>query len=106
MPSLWAPGSCCCAAVPEGPRLDHTASNLVILEWLSARGGRGLLLDRQNEVRLLDSETLVVPNVPPRYRYFSLIPLDRTVTGVTLEGARYPLHRAVLTRGDTPLCEQ
>ena len=85
-----------------GPRLDHTASNLVILEWLACRGGQGMILDSDNEVRLLEEETVVLDNTAgPRYRYFSLVPLDRRVTGVFLEGARYPLSNATLVRGDT-----
>ena len=83
-----------------GRRLDHTASNLVLLEWIADRGGRGLLVDPENEVRLLDAGYHVVENRPALH-YFSLVPLDRHVTGVTLEGAKYPLNQAVLTRGDT-----
>lgn len=83
-----------------GPRLDHTASNLVLTEYVAARGGRAILVDGENETRLLTPGTLVRPNVPP-YRYFSIIPLDRDVTGVTLVGAKYPLDQAHLTRGNT-----
>ena len=43
---------------------------------------------------------LRLANRPP-YRYLSLIPLDRTLTGVTLRGLKYPLTDARLTRGDT-----
>lgn len=85
-----------------GPRLDHTAFNLVILEWLASRGGNGILLDEDNEVRLMvENTSLCFDEQAPRYHYFSLVPLDRTVTGVTLKGAKYPLTDAVLTRGDT-----
>ena len=83
-----------------GGRLDHTASNLLLLEWIAARGARGLIVDEDNEVRLLDGETLRLPNLPP-YRYLSLVPLDRGVTGVTLKNVKYPLENAALTRGDT-----
>jgi thiamine pyrophosphokinase len=83
-----------------GGRLDHTASNLMLLEWIAARGGRGLIVDEDNEARLLDEETLVLDNTPA-YRYLSLVPLDRRVTGVTLRGVKYPLTDAALTRGDT-----
>ena len=81
-------------------RLDHTASNLVLLEWIADHGGRALLVDADNEVRLLDSGVLRLPN-RPCYHYLSLVPLDRRVTGVTLRGLKYPLTDAVLTRGDT-----
>ena len=84
-----------------GGRLDHTAANLVLLEWIACQGGRALLVDAENEARLLDGPAaLRLPDRPP-YRYLSLIPLDRTVTGVTLRGVKYPLAGASLTRGDT-----
>ena len=84
-----------------GGRLDHTASNLVLLEWIAGRGGRPLMVDEDNEVRFLEGPVeLRLANRPP-YRYLSLIPLDRTLTGVTLRGLKYPLTDARLTRGDT-----
>ena len=84
-----------------GGRLDHTASNLVLLEWIAGRGGRPLMVDEDNEVRFLEGPVeLRLANRPP-YRYLSLIPLARTLTGVTLRGLKYPLTDARLTRGDT-----
>ena len=84
-----------------GGRLDHTASNLVLLEWIAGRGGRALMVDEDNEARLLEGPAeLRLPN-RPSYRYLSLVPLDRTLTGVTLRGLKYPLTQATLTRGDT-----
>ena len=84
-----------------GGRLDHTAANLTLLEHIAALGCAGMLVDSGNEVRLLgDGETLELDNTPA-YRYLSLVPLDRRVEGVTLEGVKYPLSGAVLTRGST-----
>lgn len=83
-----------------GKRLDHTASNLVLLEWIASKGGQGMIVDPDNEVRLLDRGHYTVENCPP-LRYFSLIPLDKQVNGVTLQGVKYPLYEAVLNRGDT-----
>ena len=83
-----------------GQRLGHTASNLLLLEWLADRGGRGMIVDRDNEVRLLEPGRLLIENIP-RYHYLSLVPLDRRVFGVTLRGTKYPLDGADLTRGDT-----
>ena len=83
-----------------GGRMDHTASNLVLLEWIADRGAEALILDSGNEVRFHPGGTLLLPNVPA-YRYLSIIPLDRTIEGVTLRGVKYPLTDALLTRGDT-----
>lgn len=83
-----------------GRRLDHTVFNLLLLEWLKDRGGRGIIVDGESETRLVDGEEVVLSG-GPRYHYLSLAPLDRFLTGVTMEGVKYPLHDAVLTRGDT-----
>lgn len=83
-----------------GGRLDHTASNLVLLEWIARQGASALLVDEDNEVRLLENGTIYL-NDTPRYHYLSLIPLDRTLKGVTLRGVKYPLEGATVTRGDT-----
>ena len=83
-----------------GGRLDHTASNLLLLEWLADRGGTGMIADADNEVRLLGPGVHRVSNEPP-CRYLSLVPLDRRVTGVRIRGTKYPLDGADLTRGDT-----
>lgn len=83
-----------------GGRLDHTASNLLLLEWLADRGGEGMIVDEDNEVRLLSPGTFQVWD-RPHYHYISLVPLDRRVSGVTLMGMKYPLQQAELLRGDT-----
>lgn len=83
-----------------GGRLDHTTSNLMLLEHVAEQGCQALLIDSDNEVRLLEGETLVLENFPS-YRYLSLIPLDRQITGVTLRGVKYPLTGARLKRGST-----
>ena len=83
-----------------GGRLDHTISNLLLLEWLDCRGGRGMIIDEDNEVRLLTPGTFRLEDVP-HYHYVSLVPLDSVVSGVTLKGMKYPLADANLTRGDT-----
>ena len=83
-----------------GGRLDHTASNLTLLEWIARRGGQALLADGDNEVRFLEHGALTLRD-RPHYHYLSIVPLDRSVKGVTLRGVKYPLEGAELTRGDT-----
>lgn len=83
-----------------GGRLDHTLSNLLLLEWLADRGGQGTIVDGDNEVRLLEPGRVLIEN-SPRYHYLSLVPLDRQVTGVTIRGTKYRLEGATLLRGDT-----
>ncbi len=83
-----------------GGRLDQTAANLGLLEWFADRGGEALAVDGGNEARFWDGRELRLPR-QERYRFLSLLPLDRVVTGVTLEGVKYPLKEATIHRGDT-----
>lgn len=83
-----------------GGRLDQTMANLALLEWVYDRGGKALLLDEGNEARFWDGSPLTLDR-DENYRFLSILPLDRTVSGVTLRGVKYPLEGATLTRGDT-----
>ena len=83
-----------------GGRLDHTASNLVLLEWIARQGGKAVMADGDNEVRFLGNGGLTLEDTP-HYHYLSIIPLDKTIKGVTLRGVKYPLEGASITRGDT-----
>ncbi|MCD7735226.1 MAG: thiamine diphosphokinase [Clostridiales bacterium] len=83
-----------------GGRGDHHLANLGLLEQIDQRGGHGILLDRTNEVRFLGPGSYQIEN-RPKYHYLGLIPLDATVTGVTLTGVRYPLDDFTLRRGST-----
>ena len=77
-------------------RLDHTLSNLGILEKLYAMGIRGTLSDGNNRVRYIHSTSELIPR--SHYRYFSIIAADEKVRGVTVEGGKYPLKNAKLFR--------
>ncbi|MCD8383220.1 MAG: thiamine diphosphokinase [Clostridiales bacterium] len=83
-----------------GGRSDHHLANLGLLEQIDQRGGCGTLLDGVNEVRFLGPGSYQIEN-RPAYHYLGLIPLDMTVTGVTLTGVRYPLESFTLHRGST-----
>ena len=36
--------------------------------------------------------------MPAAYKYFSIVPLDAELSGVTIENAKYPLENARITR--------
>ncbi len=80
-----------------GGRLDHTLSNLAILEDLWEKKIPAVITDGKNRARFLRSNSLLLLR-EPQFRYFSLISADPTVRGVTLEGCKYPLRNAKLTR--------
>ena len=79
-----------------GGRADHMLSNLAILEDLSARGIYAVMLDGQNRARFVRSTSTLIPR--SGYRYVSILAVDPVVKGVSVEGCKYPLQKAKLTR--------
>lgn len=77
-------------------RLDHTLSNLAILEKLDALYLHGVITDGKNRVRFLRNNSTLIPR--SEFRYFAVIAADPVVKGVSIEGAKYPLKRATLKR--------
>ena len=77
-------------------RLDHTLSNLAILEDLSNKGVFAYITNGQNRVRYLNSTSTLLPR--SGYRYLSLLCLSEKAKGVSLEGCKYPLKNATLHR--------
>lgn len=77
-------------------RVDHTLSNLGILEKLYAIGIRAILADGNNRVRYINATSELIPR--GHYHYFSLLAADSIVKGVTIEGGKYPLKNAKIKR--------
>lgn len=82
-----------------GGRQDHHLANLQLLETACRQGVDAVILDERNEIRCLCGGSATVPD--GEFRYFSLIPLDAELIGVTISGAKYPLEDAVIRRGDS-----
>ena len=77
-------------------RLDHTLSNLAILEDLSAKRIHATITNGYNRVRYIESTSTLIPK--SGYRYLSLLCLSQKAKGVSVEGCKYPLKNATLTR--------
>ena len=77
-------------------RLDHTLSNLAILEHLHEQKVYAIITDGQNRARFLRNNSTLIAR--SKFRYLSLIAADPVVKGVTLEGCKYPLKKARLSR--------
>jgi thiamine pyrophosphokinase len=80
-----------------GWRLDHTLHNCFLLERFAGRLRLCLAGHQSDSVR-------VDPNQPVTWRLapgtgFSLMPLAGPVSGVTVQGARYPLENALIRVG-------
>ena len=78
-------------------RLDHTLSTLAIIEGLWNRNIRAIITSGQNRIRYIKNSGHILLR-ERAYKYFSLIACDDTVKGVSIEGAKYPLKNAKLTR--------
>ena len=77
-------------------RIDHSLSVLAILERLDAMHVHALATNGQNRARFLRNNSTLIAR--SKYRYLSLIAADPTVKGVSLEGCKYPLKKARLSR--------
>ncbi|MBE6633896.1 MAG: thiamine diphosphokinase [Ruminococcaceae bacterium] len=78
-------------------RLDHTLSNLAVLEYLRAKKRPAIFTDGANRVRFLRNDSALIPR-SQAFRYLALIAADERVRGVDVEGCKYPLKNATLTR--------
>ena len=77
-----------------GGRIDHSLSNLFLLEKWKANGIDIVLCDGDNRVRVLLDETVHLSS--DGFRYFSLIALEPAT--VSVSGCTYPLRSASLIR--------
>lgn len=77
-----------------GGRIDHSLSNLFLLEKLKQDGVSAILCDGDNRARVLSDETVYLSL--EGFHYFSLIALDRATASVS--GCKYPLSEAPLHR--------
>lgn len=80
-----------------GGRQDHHISALGQLERIYREGKFGMILDPYNEIRILAPGITVVPE-KPAYHYFGIVPLDLTMTDVTISGAKYEVSHLDLLR--------
>ncbi|GIP40022.1 thiamine pyrophosphokinase [Paenibacillus sp. J31TS4] len=81
-----------------GSRVDHSLANIQLLALALAAGVRCSIVDDRNRLRLTDGELEMARSA---YAHVSLLPLGAPVTGVTLEGFRYPLREATLALGQS-----
>lgn len=77
-------------------RLDHTLSNLAILEHLEPMRVHCLITDGCNRARFIRNNSTLIPR--GAYKYLSLIAADPVVKGVEIAGVKYPLKKAKLRR--------
>lgn len=77
-------------------RLDHTLSNLAILEQLSKKKIYAHITNGFNRVRYIESTSTLIAK--SGFKYLSLLCLSQKAKGVSIEGCKYPLTNAKLSR--------
>ncbi len=83
-----------------GSRLDHTMANVHLLRSAAEQGIVASIEDAANRVRVLPpGSTLAIRR--SRFEHISLLPLSLRVTGINLDGFRYPLTDAALELGQS-----
>ena len=78
-------------------RLDHTLSNLAILEHLTDLHIPSYIEDGQNRVRFLKNNSTLLA-FSPYYHYLGLICVSEIAKGVDIHGCKYPLKNGKLLR--------
>lgn len=82
----------------DGARLDHLLANVYLLVRCVTQSVPVVLQNQHNRLMLVQQHLEIQAG---NYRYFSLLPLTPEVTGVSLQGAKYPLSDATLYFGQT-----
>ena len=77
-------------------RLDHTLSNMAILRELFEKGIYSYITDGKNRVRYINSTSAIIAR--SSFKYLSLIVDDKVAKGVDIEGCKYPLENARISR--------
>jgi thiamine pyrophosphokinase len=89
-----------------GGRMDHFLANIQLLQKeriLKEIGDINLyIVDQKNSLTVKTPGIYTIEGDSMK-KYFSLLSVTEEVSGITLSGFKYPLHRAKLTRGST-LC--
>ena len=77
-------------------RIDHALANLNILPELWELRVHALINDGANRVRYINSSSTLIAR--SHFKYVSVIPIDKKLRGVSIEGCKYPLSNATVSR--------
>lgn len=79
-----------------GTRLDHTLASIFMLKKYRDCDIR--IVDSNNEIRLITKKTVLCGYIG---KTVSFIPADSVISGLTLEGFKYPLYKKDVNMGTT-----
>lgn len=75
-----------------GDRFDHSLVNAYALMLINDLGATGTIVDDYSEMTLIDNS--ISAEIGPEWKYFSLIAISGTASGVTIKNAKYNLNKA------------
>lgn len=81
-----------------GTRFDHTFGNVAMLIWLMKRGVRGVIINKYNEIHVLDRYILLEGKPGDR---ISLLPITDRIDGIFTTGLKYVLENGELVHDQT-----
>lgn len=88
-----------------GSRLDHVLANLQMLKNIMDAGIDGMIIDKNNQIQMIrGTHHLKMEGIFGKY--MSLIPATMDLSGITLQGFKYPLDRANTHFGERSLRQQ
>ncbi len=80
-----------------GTRLDHSMSNLGILEALRENGIYGYITNGYNRIHYIENDSILIAKSD--YKYLSVIAADKACRDVSVDGCKYPMKKKRLLRG-------
>lgn len=83
-----------------GTRIDHSLANIYLLKEPAAEGIACSIVDAHNRLTIVTADQ-AGHYFKADYTYISLLPITDKVTGVNLEGFKYPLNDATLVMGSS-----
>lgn len=81
-----------------GGRADHLLANILLLEYCYNNNITLKIISLNNEIMLQNAGENIYST--KKYKYFSIIPLDDVLKGVSLTGVKYKLDNVDLYRAD------
>jgi thiamine pyrophosphokinase len=81
-----------------GNRIDHTLSNINMLEKLNNSEVAGTIIEKNNEISYLDKIIELKSN---GFKYFSIVSITNKISGLSIENAKYELKNETIIRTES-----
>ena len=77
-----------------GTRFDHTFANVSLLIWLMKRGIRGVIINKNNEINVIDRYIELYGSIGEKVSLLAITPM---ITGIHTKGLKYALEDGELS---------